>query len=393
MASHVRLVRPGAFAIGLTAALLGFPACGGAKPTPPAGGSSASAEGPLVIETTPKGTTAGGSASPAFAGTAPLTVVAQVDGIGILAKEVEDLAASYKAKLRAQGRQMPEGADLALRRSALDSLIARQLVLEAARKAGTRVDPKNVDTEYAKRRSRFASEEEFKRFLEESGSTEAGLKAQTERELLMEAYMGSSLPKPVVSESMARKFYDQHKEEFKQPETARVGFILVASRESDPPAKREESRKRIEEAQRRAVGGEDFAALAKRYSDMTMAGGGRDTGLVPRGRLSPAFDKAAFGTPIGQVSSVFEIPKGFAVIKAIERRGPRLQAFDEIKAHLIQELIHEAERQATARIVGRLRSAAVVKILEPELTSPSEPAVTGAGPSGSVPQPSNPGGL
>jgi parvulin-like peptidyl-prolyl isomerase len=62
--------------------------------------------------------------------------------------------------------------------------------------------------------------------------------------------------------------------------------------------------------------GQDFAALAKKYSDdaSTSLSGG-DLGVVGRGRLHPDLEMAAFGLRPGQVSDVTESPRGFHLLQ------------------------------------------------------------------------------
>jgi parvulin-like peptidyl-prolyl isomerase len=62
--------------------------------------------------------------------------------------------------------------------------------------------------------------------------------------------------------------------------------------------------------------GQDFADLAKKYSDeaSTSLSGG-DLGVVGRGRLHPDLERAAFGLGPGQVSAVVESPRGFHILQ------------------------------------------------------------------------------
>jgi parvulin-like peptidyl-prolyl isomerase len=62
--------------------------------------------------------------------------------------------------------------------------------------------------------------------------------------------------------------------------------------------------------------GQDFAELAKKYSDdanTSLQGG--DLGVVGRGELHPDLEKAAFGLGPGQVSAVTESPRGFHILQ------------------------------------------------------------------------------
>lgn len=65
--------------------------------------------------------------------------------------------------------------------------------------------------------------------------------------------------------------------------------------------------------------GADWSALATKYTEEP--GGkerGGDLGKFGRGQMVPAFEKAAFALPVGQVSDVVQSPFGFHVIQRYE---------------------------------------------------------------------------
>ena len=76
---------------------------------------------------------------------------------------------------------------------------------------------------------------------------------------------------------------------------------------------------RAEEAQKRAVAGEDFVALVKQYSDEPGAGErGGDLGKFDRQSMVPAFANAAFALKVVEISAVVETQFGYLVIKRTE---------------------------------------------------------------------------
>lgn len=105
------------------------------------------------------------------------------------------------------------------------------------------------------------------------------------------------------------------------PTTIGASHVLVMHRRSErvPPTitrTREEARTRAEDVLRRARAGEDFAGLARQYSDepgAATSGGSLNT--FRRGAMVPAFEQAAFALAVGQISDIVETDFGFHVIK------------------------------------------------------------------------------
>lgn len=106
-----------------------------------------------------------------------------------------------------------------------------------------------------------------------------------------------------------------------RPERVGARHVLVAWRGSERAAPtitrtKEEARARAEDVLRRARGGEDFAALARQFSDEPGAStGGGDLGVFGRGQMVPPFEQAVFALETGAISDVVETSFGYHVIK------------------------------------------------------------------------------
>ncbi len=79
---------------------------------------------------------------------------------------------------------------------------------------------------------------------------------------------------------------------------------------------KDEAQQRVRDVLRRARANQDFAGLAREFSDEPGAGDrGGALGRFGRGAMVPAFEQAAFALRVGQVSDVVETPFGYHVIK------------------------------------------------------------------------------
>jgi parvulin-like peptidyl-prolyl isomerase len=199
--------------------------------------------------------------------------------------------------------------------------------------------------------------------------------------MLMQKWAGSLIGEVAADEAEVRKYYDEHQDMFKEGERARVSQILLAFSAKDPEEKREIARQRIEEALGRLNAGEDFAELAKEYSQTTNASKGGDVGFFPRGVMVPAFEEMAFSLEVGEVSPVFETPYGYNIIKKTDYAEPSIIPFEEIKPTLTLRLIKQKEGQILQKAMEALRAEAEIEVLESDLI-PAKPETDSSAESG-----------
>lgn len=72
---------------------------------------------------------------------------------------------------------------------------------------------------------------------------------------------------------------------------------------------------RAQDALARVRAGEDFAALAREYSDGPSSGQGGDLGEFNKGVMTPEFDAATFACKVGKVTDIVETPFGYHIIQ------------------------------------------------------------------------------
>ena len=360
-------------AVGL--ALLGSLAlasgCGGSKTEAPAApGTPAARQTGSSLPPSTGAPTVPPVASPSHPQRDPSIVVATVDGRPITVRQVYGLASAYRMRLEQRGTTIPPEQETDLLRMSLQSLINSDLMAHAAKAVGQKVDPKALEDRIREQRSRFPSEEDYRKSLAASKVTEEQIRADLETQLLAEGWARSKTQDVKVDPAAVRKVYDSNKDKFKGSEEAHVLEILATFEPSDPPAKKEEARKRAEEAYAKAKAGEDFGKVAGRYSQDPSAANGGDLGFVPRGMTFPQFEEPAFSLPIGQISPVFETPRGFNVIKVLERRPERQLPWDEVKEKLTENITSRLKGQTLQGQISLLRSKAKVSITDKELEPP-----------------------
>jgi peptidyl-prolyl cis-trans isomerase D len=125
-------------------------------------------------------------------------------------------------------------------------------------------------------------------------------------------------------------YYNQHQEDFRLKETVGAQHILFKT-EGKKPDEVEAIRTKALTVLERAKKGEDFAALAKQYSEDSSAAQGGNLGEFPRGQMVPEFEKAAFSMGVGAISDLVQTQFGFHIIKVNKKQEARLRTFAEMK--------------------------------------------------------------
>ncbi|HYH99619.1 peptidylprolyl isomerase [Hyalangium sp.] len=167
------------------------------------------------------------------------------------------------------------------------------------------------------------------------------------------------------SEQELRAWFNAHREELTRPEQVRVGRVLVSVGSKASEAERSRARKKAEALAARLKRGEALAQVAREGDGAERMQGG-ELGLVARGGgLEPALEQAAFALERpGAVSPVVAVREGFAVLQLLERKPPRVPAFEEVRAEVEGRMAPARKRQVFDAILARLRQEAAVELVE-----------------------------
>lgn len=126
--------------------------------------------------------------------------------------------------------------------------------------------------------------------------------------------------------------------------------------------------KAAKEVKEKLNNGEDFATLAKQYSEDTGSKekGGELGGFGP-GKMDSKFEEAAYKLEVGQVSDPIKSSRGYHIIKLTEKK--ELKPFDQEKENIRKEL--EAKRlrnqQWQQEFIKNLFKKADIKVTDKDL--------------------------
>ena len=198
--------------------------------------------------------------------------------------------------------------------------------------------------------------------LTQMGITEVEVRDQIEKGLAINQLVKVKvIDKITISEKESKAFYDSHPELFNQSEQVKARHILIkVPPDADEKAKAE-ARKKIENVQKKVKAGEDFAELARKFSEGPSGKNGGDLGYFGQGKMVKSFEKAAFSMKPGEVSDIVETRFGYHLIKVEDRKQAKPIAYAEVKTQLTEHLKKQKGQKEIDKYVEGLKKSAKIE--------------------------------
>jgi peptidyl-prolyl cis-trans isomerase C len=293
---------------------------------------------------------------------APGDMVAVVNGTVITRGEL-DRVRNYELKRAAQsGQQIPEAQMAKIENSILDSLIVGELLFQESKKKGVQVKPEIVDEQFTVIKKRFPSEDEFNKALEENNMTESKIKADISRDMAIQQLIDKEVDQKVkITDEESKTFYDTNPQFFQQPERVKASHILIKVDEGASEEKKAEARKKIKDIQQKVQKGEDFASLAKTYSEGPSAPKGGDLDYFGRGQMVKPFEDAAFSLKLNETSDIVETRFGYHLIKVVDKQPAKTLAYADVKDRINKHLKDQKRRTERQLYFDKLKKDAKIE--------------------------------
>ena len=236
-------------------------------------------------------------------------------------------------------------------RQIVNQLVDEKLVNQEADRLKIEITEKEVTLAIREVRDRAQlTEEQFEQALAEDGMTMESYQEQLRAEMKKMRLIDQEIKAKVhITKKEIDEYYKMHKDEYNAPPEVRLQQILLIIPPESPPGEVEKIRERAEQIHAAIKQGEDFNAMVKSYSQDSTAATGGDMGVFRQGELFAALDEAAFSLMVGEVSPVIQTPKGFHIIRVLDKKDRQKmteeEQRDEIDALLYNQKVESAFKQ------------------------------------------------
>ena len=285
-------------------------------------------------------------------------IVAVIDQEVILWSE---LNFRVELELQQSGHTMmpPEDELNRMRIQALGSMVDEQVLILKAKKDSIQIDESQVGEILNERFSQVKNSMEadkFRDMLERVGLTERQLKNRYRKDIR------HSLLFDQLQQVLTYRLHITHKdvEAFRQAHRDTLPSLIFLSqikiRVKPDSSALDSVRQKIQLVQQKLAAGEDFAALARSYSeDPGTAAEGGDLGCFETGLLMPEFERAAFQLKPTEISGPVLTKYGYHLIQLHEKREDELCA-----SHiLVRSANNKADKERTQAQLEELRQRAL----------------------------------
>jgi len=309
--------------------------------------------------------------APSAASLFPDSAIAKGKGFEIKRSQLEDAVTSIKSTAVARGQPIPRDQIVMMEQQILDRLIQIQLLLGKASDVDKSKGQETSGKRFENVQTRAGTPEALSRQLKSVGMSPEQLRSKMLEEATAEAVLERELKVNVTDEDV-KKYYDEHPARFEQPEMVRASHILLGTKDPASGAELTEAQKTAKHKQmegllKRARDGEDFAKLAKEFSEDN---GSKEQGgeyVFPRGKMVPEFEGAAFSLKTNQVSDIVTTQFGYHIIKLSEKLPAKKMELAKVSQDIKDYLKGQAVQKLLPEYMAKAKKDAGVEILDARL--------------------------
>jgi parvulin-like peptidyl-prolyl isomerase len=284
-------------------------------------------------------------------------VIAKVNGEPLNA----ELFNEEIAKVVKPGSKIPEERLARIEANILTRMIDDALVAQAVKTETIVVDDAEFQSEYAKYKERFKTDEQYQNFLKYGRMTEEQVQARVREKASLKKLLVKKFGLGVTDEEI-KAFYEKNNRFYKEREQAVIKQIVVRLPKNADEAATKAADDKVKKAQE-ALRTKPFEEVAKELSEDLSAKKGGEMEPITRGRYLKAVEDVAFTLKPNEISKPIKTQVGFHIVKLVEKREERMKTFDEVKGQISETLSNRNFYSAKRKLTDELKKTATIEKL------------------------------
>jgi peptidyl-prolyl cis-trans isomerase SurA len=299
-------------------------------------------------------------ASP-YGGTVVEDIVARVNDQIITQSDYDRAVQQLNEEGQQRGESMQEMAEA--RRDLLRNLIDQQLWLSKGKELGITGDTELIKKlDEIRKQYNMASLEDLENAAKQQGVSWEDFQQNIRNQIITQQVMRQEVGEKIqFTPGEAMQYYEQHKQDYEQPESVRLSEILISTGDGDP-AKVAAAKAKADAIEARLKAGSDFAELARSSSDGPTAAQGGDLGQFRRGALAKVLEDKTFVLQAGQWTEPIRTRQGWVILKVTQHTPAGPQPYKDVQEQVEEALYMSRMEPAIRAYLTKMREEAFIDI-------------------------------
>ena len=224
----------------------------------------------------------------------------------------------------------------------LSFIIDNEVAYQDAQRENITVEDKDLNEKYEDLKETLKSNSAYKAKLDEVGVNDDFLKSQVKKDLIVSKYKENFMKNIKINDNEIKTYYDNHKDEFTKEEV-RASQILISTLDDNNNVVNQEQKEKLkdkaEDILEKLKNNEDFAILAKEYSDDKNSGkDGGDLGYFSKEDKNIDFTNPVF------ISDIIETEYGYHIVKVTDNKSVT-KTLEESKEDIKNKILNQKYTQ------------------------------------------------
>ena len=230
----------------------------------------------------------------------------------------------------------------------LSFIIDNEVAYQDAQRENIKVEDKDVNEKYEDLKETLKSNSAYKAKLDEVGVNDDFLKSQVKKDLIVSKYKENFMKNIKINDNEIKTYYGNHKDEFTKEEV-RASQILISTLDDNNNVVNQEQKEKLkdkaEDILEKLKNNEDFAILAKEYSDDKNSGkDGGDLGYFSKEDKNIDFTNPVFKLEKDQLSDIIETEYGYHIVKLTDNKSVT-KTLEESKEDIKNKILNQKYTQ------------------------------------------------
>jgi peptidyl-prolyl cis-trans isomerase SurA len=314
----------------------------------------------LLVGTTFAQTQANAPESP-YGGTTVEDIIARVNDQIITKSDYDRAQSELDQEAREHGETLQQKS--AAHRELLRNLIDQQLWLSKGKELGITGETELVKRlDEIRKQYNLESIDDLEKAAKEQGVSFEDFKANIRNQIITQEVMRQEVGAHVeMTPGEVERYYEQHKQDYAQPESERLSEILISA-SADDPAKVTAAKAKADDLEARLHAGGDFAQLARSFSDGSTAAQGGDLGQYKRGQLPKVLEDKTFDLKSGQYTDPILTRQGYIILKVVQHTPGGPKPYKDVEQDVEEAYYMSQMEPAIRAYLTKMREDAFIDI-------------------------------